>query len=124
MKHNIIINGINGIISKVALSRSYYTDQIDGLTEIKADIKHLISETDKKWISIQIETPLDVSSEYIDNILALTTLPVRLTVSGDEYEESFYNEEWDSEEWQNAIDSVMTEDYDYCGDKDYIDANL
>lgn len=124
MKHNIIINGVNDILSKIALSRDYYTDEIAGLAGIKKDLQRLISETDKKWISVKIETPLDISSEYIESILALTTLPLRLTVSGEEYEDSFYNEEWDSEKWQNAIDSVMTEDYDYNEQEDYIDANL
>lgn len=122
MKHNIIISGVNDILSKIALSRDYYTDEIEGLAGIKEDLKRLISETDKKWISVKIETPLEISSEYIDNILALTILPLRLTVSGEEYEEFFYNEEWDPEKWQNAIDSVMT-DYDY-DDEDYVDANL
>lgn len=122
MKHNIMISGVNDILSKIALSRDYYTDEVEGLAGIKADLKRLISETDKKWISVKIETPMDVSNEYIESVLALTTLPMRLTISGDEYEEPFFNTEWDSEKWQNTIDSVMTEDYDY--EEDYIDANL
>ncbi len=122
MKHNIMISGVNDILSKIALSRDYYTDEVEGLAGIKADLKRLISEADKKWISVKIETPMDVSNEYIESVLALTTLPMRLTISGDEYEEPFFNAEWDSEKWQNAIDSVMTEDYDY--EEDYIDANL
>lgn len=122
MKHNIMISGVNDILSKIALSRDYYTDEVEGLAGIKADLKRLISEADKKWISVKIETPMDVSNEYIESVLALTTLPMRLTISGDEYEEPFFNTEWDSEKWQNTIDSVMTEDYDY--EEDYIDANL
>ena len=123
--HNVIISGGDGIISQIALSRSYYTETVDGLFEIKEDLKRLISKTDKKWISIKIETPLDdVSGDYVDEILALTTLPMRLIIPGDKYEEFFYNEEWDPEKWQNAIDSVMTEYYDYDKEEDYINANL
>ena len=122
---NVIISGGDGIISQIALSRSYYTETVDGLFEIKEDLKRLISKTDKKWISVEIETPLDdVSGDYVDEILALTTLPMRLIIPGDAYEEFFYNEEWDTEKWQNAIDSVMTEDYDYDEEEDYINANL
>lgn len=122
---NVIISGGDGIISQIALSRSYYTETVDGLFEIKEDLKRLISKTDKKWISVEIETPLDdVSGDYVDEILALTTLPMRLIIPGDKYEEFFYNEEWDPEKWQNAIDSVMTEDYDYDEEEDYINANL
>ena len=122
---NVIISGSDGIISQIALSRSYYTETVDGLFEIKEDLKRLISKTDKKWISIEIETPLDdVSGDYVDEILALTTLPMRLIIPGDAYEEFFYNEEWDPEKWQNAIDSVMTEAYDYDEEEDYINENL
>ena len=82
---NVIISGGDGIISQIALSRSYYTETVDGLFEIKEDLKRLISKTDKKWISIEIETPLDdVSGDYVDEILALTTLPMRLIIPGDE----------------------------------------
>lgn len=116
---DITIYGVNDLISKIALSRNYYTEEKEGLLEIKEDLKRLISETDKKWISVEIETSLDISGEYVDEVLALTTLPMRLTISGDEF---FYNEEWDPEKWQNAIDSVMT-DYNY-DEEDYIDANL
>ena len=122
---NVIISGGDGIISQIALSRSYYTETVDGLFEIKEDLKRLISKTDKKWISVEIETPMDdVSGDYVDEILALTTLPMRLIIPGDAYEEFFYNEEWDPEKWQNAIDSVMTEAYDYDEEEDYINENL